>query len=834
MLNDNNNDNNNRNCNNNNRNCNKDDITRPSSFKTMTTTPQQSTDPSRSLLLQLKPDYEGKQTCRECLRSKANPSPVVIAIVQNHQDWLTASSLLQAQELLISDYLPLLKTNVTTSIEGFCRLGTMFRFLQLLLVQMEKLAPDQVPGIAARLIQCMTKELSSVPVAEKEEEEEEGADLLTSDASTTLDRRQVVCFAFLSLLRLNHYAKTQIGLIAPLWRGICDLQKLSTVPQQMLEDAMQQLLSMLQDGYPLLLNSVISASVNTNVGSFVMQGKLISFLAMRLANLLVPTNTTTKLRTKAYTVMLSLRGLDLIATDLSKPEQSNINPAMQKTCRAIASKIEKSLVGTIMSTDCTIHRPALDCLVQATVSTTSKNNEHATVARLSYTAFYLAKAGLLQAILRHVAAKDEAIFANNADALLVVCESLHSVALPQCYAPLTLACRRLDSEFAKRLMADSIQTLANTLSRIDASLESSSSIVQRLQLHRLLVRWMAPNKTVDLHPISREVVLSLLYLFLVGIENNSQHAFLALLVKLFFDPRSGTSLRSNLSSLLVMILSSNSNNSKIRDSARKVMEVELEGILKKESRKRKISIPHVFSCKHYYFDDVLAISRVLIHLPTSSECLIQTMQRFCQRIVQGGSFSHKEDIPTPRLAKVEHTCLVMALMQGTLLVNPSIDSFQAKTGVSLLEFQQAFIQAVTVLPTQQNDTSIRKHALLCSSMLRFCAIVCMSEQREEVSKMVPIGDLCGFLSFCTDKPFLPSSTASGKEGEKLAGYRSTVLFDAIRLLRSIGNAIPPTCPQPILQVRCRCTFSAPFLFHSQCIFDHFHRMSKIRFQNYSR
>eukprot|EP00980_Cylindrotheca_fusiformis_P013335 scaffold3399_cov117-Cylindrotheca_fusiformis.AAC.5 len=765
----------------------------------MTENIQQAADLSRSLLLQqLIPDYEGKQNCRECLRSKANPSPAVASVLQNHQELLTVPSILQAQEQLISDHLPLLKTSVSTSIEGFTRLGTMFQFLQLLLlVPKDKLPPEQVPPIAVRLIQCMTKELSTVPLLEDEDDddEKEEMDLLTADAcTTTLERRQLVCFAFPNLLRLNnHYAKTQINLIAPLWRGICDLHKLSTVPQPMVEDAIQQLLHIVQDGSRRLLNRIISAeNFPTNESNFAIEGKFISFLVMRLSNLLAPTNGSTKLRTKSYKTMLSLQGLDLIDNEYAKYSQGErSSPAVKTTCQMIAVKAEKALIATIVANNCSIQRNELDCLVHLSIPRPDQTMTPAIASKLSHNAFYLAKARILLALLQHPAAKHPTNLADNIDAPLVVCESLHSVALPQCYAALTMACWQQDSELMNQFMGESVRLLARTLVQI----EVQWSRMKRRQLHRLLVRWMTPNKTEEMHPISREVTLSSIYLFLREVDSTSLHDFLTLVVKLFFDPRTRSALRRNLSSLLTLTLCSQSTSQiELRTTARDIVEAEAANIVNVESKKRKRT-PSSCSSRRYDFEDVHAISTALMHVPMSCEQLLQATKNCCQRVVQGGTFSRKEDIRTPRLAKAESTCLVLALMQGTFLNNTTVDSFQAKTGVRLVELQQALIQSISALPTDQEDVSIRRHALLCSSMLRFCTKACTLEQKG----LVPIEDICGLLSFCTGKAFLPGSDGVGKNNVKHNQYRSTVLFAAIGLLRSIGIAIPPNCPQYILQ-----------------------------------
>ncbi|KAL3941797.1 MAG: hypothetical protein SGBAC_003913 [Bacillariaceae sp.] len=808
--------------------------------------------PHQSLLSKLTPKYDGNQTCHQCLRSKVTPSAVVVDVLDDNPTQWSAQVLLQAHQMLLENYVPLVKNNVPTSMQAFEKWGTTFYFLQFLLAQTtESLPPNQVLQIATRLIQSMASELANVPVPqqsqsqsqsqpqpqpqssqcsnEESNDDEQDDEVLHKDATKSLDRRLVACYCFQSLVRLNQFAQSQIGLVAPLWKGICNVHRTCPIPASLLEQAIQHALKMLKEGCPRLMNSliIVASSNNANdnandnnnvVASFIMQGKLISFLALRLANLMGTCHGSKKTRSKAYKHLLSLQGMNL-----AMEGQGVLPPPIQKTCTEVATKTGKALLEMVVDNNNhnsnnshhsnnshnnnnnnhnnsnnnhdIIHRPALDALIPIATSK-PKDGKDAKVELLAFKSIHIAKVQLAVAILdKFCTTIYHECLLENMDALLVLCESLYAIFLPQSYGPLVQSLWWKECAMAQKAVGLCLKPMASILVRIDHALsQSPSSTLNQTQIHRLLIRWLAPYRSTELHPLSREVILTVMHLFLMA----SPSGPLSLMVKLLLDPRTETSMRQNLSSLLVMILaSSNKSNAPLKDLVLRRIETEVQGIIPKRSKKRPLNQKEKLPCKHYSFVDLNAITSVLVHLSVSSQSLMEAMQQLVRQLQRA-----KENAKsTPRISNIEWNCMVLALMRGSLLGDPC--DFHSKMGTSLLEFQKQIIGAA-VSPTQSkplrqsNERTMVRHCMLCSAVLRFSTHACngLHQNRDGATRLVPIQDLCRLLKHCaTGKDFLPTSSSNKNLSQQ---YRSLVLFDAIRLLEAIGFAIPQGCPTVVL------------------------------------
>lgn len=535
------------------------------------------------------------------------------------------------------------------------------------------LPPNQLVQIATQLIQSMTAELVNLPPVtttqarqkstgsnssnHSTQESDEGTDgdndesslvLSQKDATQSLDRQLVACYCFQSLLRLNQSAQSQIGLVAPLWKGICNVHKVTSIPSALLEQAIQQVLKMLKEGCFRFTSSLVVASqqlnkINNNndiLASFVMQGKLISFLALRLSNLMGSCHGSKKARSKAYRHLLLLQGMDLATHG-----QAILPQPFQKTCKEIATKTTKALVEMIVDKRdnvSVIHRPALDALIPIAMPILKDGNDGN--AELSYRGLHLAKVQLSIAILEKFAVENTECLIENMDALLMLCEGLYSIFLPQCYGLLLQSLWWQDCTMARNFVDSCLEPLATVLVRIDAALSPS---VASKQLHRLLVRWLGPYRSNELHPLSRAVILIVMHLFLMSSLN--RELFVSLIVKLLFDPRTETSLRQNLSALLVTILaSSNKSNTSLRALVLGRIETEVQKLIPKASKKRRRSEKD-FSLKHYSFEDLKATIAVLVHLSETSHRLVEAMQKLVQQL-QGGKENPQS---IPEIIKVE-------------------------------------------------------------------------------------------------------------------------------------------------------------------------------------
>jgi hypothetical protein len=228
-----------------------------------------------------------------------------------------------------------------------------------------------------RAVPYIRQLVQQASLSTQQHEEENDYDPLTSDASTSLDVRQVLSFAFASLLRLNVYAKTRVALIAPLWRGLCDLAS-DFLPISILEDATQALSDYLQQGLERLIASV-SQSVHEKSSSpsqqpnLTVQAKLIGFLVARVTSLMKIANSNSNITiiSGVCKTLVGLRGTAM-ASNLLFLQHNHSNIALLKTCQDIGSKVEKCLLSVVIDLQ-VVHRPTLDALLRIQAKTPRSN-----------------------------------------------------------------------------------------------------------------------------------------------------------------------------------------------------------------------------------------------------------------------------------------------------------------------------------------------------------------------------------------------------------------------------------------------------------------------------
>ena len=748
---------------------------------------------ARSILKQLEGDFDvqGKRTCRECLRSKALPCAKVVEVSQN-ESVLKAETISVAHSILLKEYMEFPIQQGKSSLWYMNRIVTPLRFVQLLLC----LPPETVPvnlgnkmtietlqSFTRGLKQFMTNELA--PRAQNQDEEDE-YDPLTSDASTSLDSRIVLCFAISSLLRLNAYAKTRVALISSLWRGLCDLAS-DTLPASVLENLIQALVDYLQEGHNRLLSTATNlleapSPSAPQEATLALQTKLLCFLAARITRLIgIASSGSSAVIAGALKTLLSLRGLP-IAFQILLVRQHESAPFL-KICQTIASKVEKSLLGVVI-------RPESSTLQTLLRIKTKIPRKLGTSLQLSYMGLVLGKAKVLQGILANASLQT-----SDVESLLSTSEALCSVVLPKCYSALLLATSEPSEDILPSLVSDSLHVLSQTLKHIEASFMDPT---KRSQFYRLMIRWMAPmaSDDVPLHPISREVVVSLMYGYIVqGFHDSVQCqkrriGFLSLLVKIFFDARTNIDLRNNLSALLVRLLSSSTRQVEV--ATRSLTEAEISRLLKEVSspKKRKRTSEQRPMLTTYEWKDVQAIAQVLLQFRASKKELTTSLQSFCQ-----GLFKSEKPIANgPRAA------LLVSLLQGILLnSDPDIlGQFRQLVGTSFSIFLRRLIQStLEARPSFVGgfNKGMNKHVMVLSSVLRFCTTACETFGRD--SNCVPIEDLCRLISYCTGKSFLEQRAVQDPSLHLKLG----VVLGAIDLLRSIGRAIPSSCSPDHLEVR---------------------------------
>jgi hypothetical protein len=561
-------------------------------------------------------------------------------------------------------------------------------------------------------------------------------------------------------------------------------------------------------------------------------------------------------------------------------------------------KDEKENAGKVLC------QPALDYLVQAVDDGNGIQNPTTMTKNLSRVGFLLGKALLLQRVLATMVDDNNNANANNGglemvvpaasepppnevvEALLSICETLLCSALPMCHAPLMLASGAITTVTSTAssppsaclllvgtLISDSLQLMSRFLLLVETNIindpatgsmrEASASTTadfKRAQLHRLLIRWLAPSSSsssdnkhdVLQHPLTRELATSLLYLHICGLgriqigiafSSSSTNGrgpevpLLMLVVKLWLDPRTGSGLRGNLASVLRLLLvpvavSSNDGSTctRIRDCVTDLVVDEFVRLVnpslssfskkskssKSKSKKRKRAPSNrTFRWKVYTDIDLEAIGTVLAHLThcsSSSSKLGDAVKLFCRQ-VQSQSRSGNGGIG---IKSVELASLLLSPLASAFCKSGGDDAassahswerFQQFTGVDISHFHAHVLSwpvnnvCQLLGDAKKKKTGdlylTKKQAVLVASVFRFCARMCFELGRDGPS--IQIQEIVRLLSLCTNSPFLPSGP--GQRPQQEERYLLLVLFEAIVLLKNIGKAIPPDCPHAIIQVR---------------------------------
>jgi hypothetical protein len=786
---------------------------------------------ARSLLAELTSDFEaeGKKSVRGCLRSKSLPCPQVAAILQR-QDYF--DQLVPANQILQQEYLPLLSQSSQhqSSMWYMSRVSTILRLIQLLLESKQQqqqqrpplgdhnsssnspthtstLPPPQLDKLASMLLLKLAKAMVSCPVTAPQEDDDDDDDLLTSDASTSYNPHQVVSYCFASMLRLNHYAKTRVVLIPPLWKGLCDLSE--NCPSQLLEQALQALSVYLSEGQSQVIrySQIYMETGNPPIAAQQQAGqtKLMGFLVARVSSLLSALAKTTDNLSESAAItsvlesFLRLRGIvsavQVFLVEKQAFQQDEQNAFLQPYLE-IGNKVEKVVAEWILvhgdESSNVVHRSALNSLLQLQLSSNSSSKN-----RLADLALSLGRAQLLQRILVDVTTQVTTEFQDEQDveSILSLCEFMILQVLPQCHAPFMSVSLTLNtpesapSRIVSCLISQSLQLLSKSLFLVEASMQETT---KRMQLYRLLVRWLAPQRADQCqHATSRELAISIVYWQILG-SNQDAAPLISLLAKLFLDPRTGIHLRQNIGAVILQLLSSTTTKKQLVSTFLSHELVRLLASNSPTTKRKRSSRQPPLSWKLYALEDFQTIGNIFSHLsPTLMTPDLKTMV---------GTFC-RQDPSSMRGQGLELKALLLYCLQGCLR-NSDIGSkqFQQVTGgktiSQLLDMVVSWTAKLCQLETLQTCPSIwtKKRAILVISVLSFCTQSCaLGQGRHQIQQ------LCRLLSLCTSSPFLPSPTNKNNSDQ----YLLPVMFQAITLLRTIGKVVPPDCPQTILQVSTR-------------------------------
>ena len=544
------------------------------------------------------------------------------------------------------------------------------------------------------------------------------------------------------------------------------------------------------------------------------------------------------------------------------------NMLLLKTCQNIGTKVEKCLFPLLLGTTTTTtesttttttarrHHTTTFLLDQLLLPIQANNQNHANTStsntsssQLSHMGLVFGKVLLLQRYLSMASQQqhppqqpqdddDDWNHHHVVESMLSACENLITVALPQCYAPLlqtttttttsssssTNNNNESSSFLSSILVTQSLQVLSTALNRVEFELFTlPQQPKRRIQYYRLLIRWMAPTTTTTTkqqdsscqpqqqHPMTRELILSLLHMHIVrtsATANNNTLLFLSLLVKLLWDARTTMEVKSTLSALLIRLLATTTTtttttkttNIRISETVQTLIEREWISLIeqddttnqrRKRKRRRGTTTTTTTSSRPFtLYDcaDILEISKVLVELPQRKAppqkllllLLSNEIQAFFGR--SGGGAAPK--VPTSSRASAVRYVLLLSYLQGTIQnhhhhhrhrssgggssIQEILDGFrQASGGVDdVCNFQQSLIRSVLASKFSSWDEMTTNYSsneqpfssssskqkmipffMVVSSVLRFCTAACEVLGRN--AKCIPFPDLCQLVANCT-------------------------------------------------------------------------------------
>ena len=654
-------------------------------------------------------------------------------------------------------------------------------------------------------------------------------DPLTSDATQTYNAEQIVAFTYASLLRLHqHYAKTRVDLMITLWKGLGTMVIVmsKTMPESLVDQSIQTLLPHFQDGMEQIL-SLCHSFVTTNGlaspiprGQQVNQCRLLEFFCIRIIQLIrcwTGAERDDKIARIVESVLRLLGMVQAVQILLWKHRPANTqHAAFLQPYMDFASTVERLFLPWIIPTSQTelVLRSALNYLLPANGS--EKNGEGSD-SETSKLATILGRVRLFHRILGddRIQKLTKTFSLSDVESLLRIIETLITFDIPQCHAPLMMASTAGPTEemrlFTTTFIANNIRIMAQCLFCIEVGTPCMDA-TKRAQLHRLVIRWLAPAtsspETRNLHALTREVAISLVYLHMVGLsacpsQTAAANAFASLLAKLVWDPRTTSVLRKTIASLILRLLHSPTTTERITNSLLDELVRLLKEKRKSKKRKKKSNERQQTNWKLYSLQDLQTIGFVISHIQLieQSPKVVDKLRSFCRQVVEGNLKSIRLGV-----GSMEQAAFLLATLQGVIQrregdkPKDGMLRFHQLTGVDLSRLVGIIVSSLPakIWKSFGGDRTIKEHwtrrkAVLISSALRLCSLL----SSEGYDFHVP--EICRLISFCGGFSFLPSRPSQLVPTERDC-YAATVVFESISLLLYLGKVIPSNCSKNILQV----------------------------------
>jgi hypothetical protein len=674
-------------------------------------------------------------------------------------------------------------------------------------------------------------------------------DPMEADATTGLDSRPVFCFAFASLLRMNAFVRTRGELLAPLWRGICDLAGTLLVvspadigwheclPKAFLTDAMTALGGYLREGKDRLearAVNLLRAGMATQQHqqncddtdqAVAFQGKLVRFMITRISQLMrvyivlyqnQTRNTEHELLGRkalfeVWRTLLELRGMATVLQLLSSKNCNKHNLGLRvdvsipKAYFEVAARTGQCVMSFLQGQGQEILVSGLETLLHTDLKELPASSDDTAAQQFREMGRALGKVSILQQVLSFNEGTNE----KEIEARLKVVEDLLLTSIPDCFEPCVYSYAALCDDETVSQVKIPTTIIQRSLKQMTRSLRKVPSM--HPQLHRLYIRWLAGDcrgkGSVRQHPLARELVVYLLHVHLVECAASSGHGehvtrLLSYLVKVLFDVRTASVLRGNVAVLLVRLQSSG----QVQESARMLMEQEFESWMESVSRHSKKRKRPQQKRQEMVTDpaNVSTISWALRGHGMSKRFATEAIHRHVGKAIQQlhGACSNvsAEEQGQHLLVSAERYGLLLAWLER-LVVSSNDDGsdclswFHQACGIDLSDFVNAVLGAISHFDFQagaSNSRSFKKKVILSNAAMRLSATFGGVASNFDAMSY-PIDSMCRLVSCALQ-------TRKGRDKFSFTRYNRGLAFEAIPLLGDLGALVPTAYPERLLEV----------------------------------
>ena len=826
-----------------------------------------SSDGGAAILTALQTDLDPSKarTVDACLchvfRSKHRPAPAVQPLLAD----LNSDHVRAAYRILTQDYL----SNESSCLSFMKRVATIVWFVQLLLESRSMqgssesaLSEAEANKMALSLLQNLPKSVTALLKRWKDD----GVEAISDDGhEMDLNEFHAPTVAYFSigayLRAVDPYVSCRPFLLSPLWKGIGDIaSQLTSLPFDLAVKTLKALLGYLYEGesqtMATLTQYVESCPSESLAQQHEFQVKVLIFLVARVAILLrVQSRKDDKAKEVAVldhaaSVLLRLRGLTLATEAQLRNKDSSRSSALTEQDRSFLKAYEQL---EIRVEECIVNSWLRSSKPEGSIFDRHDLNQflrlkhqHAASRgvqkHLMSSSFAFGKTLVLQRLLQQTVAQVTSTVDTLSDSdnqsLLFLCQELLFSTLPlvQSFDPSTTL----------------LSTCLVTMVSATVVCGTRASTDNRSQLHRLLVRWLTPPSGGNLHPLTRELLVSLIHLYILrmcqvyqsavqsgsprsvdlretanGVERvaGPVKSMISLLVKLLFDPRTQSGLRRNIAGTVTRLLGSqteavDSVEQHVSGFLQQAIAVEFEQYLKQdikaERRKRKQrNAPSkqvdAMNCRplgSLPFQDVNTMLEVLKQISTFN---VPSLDRELASLSR--DLSDFDSNTKPQAYNLGHrsrnaSSLLLSLLCGILEIIPgnenqqSLECFHQKTGTNIENFRSDLLQWLVSQQKRAGRSEgkveiVRKgRSAIITTCLFFVrsSFALAQTSTEELQAIVSL-----VSEYAREANQVLRATRPLFDSDERSGAVS-IVFAITQLLDRIAGAIPISCPSDILQV----------------------------------